>query len=138
MRSKVFLITVVLFGFACKSQKDNKAEEKPLESASFQVSSIEGESVMNEVTINIDTTDHKISGNTGCNTFGADFITDKNTIKIGYATVTKRYCEEQMGLEKKFLNSLKETGIYSYNGQELRFKSPENKTLLIAKQKENE
>lgn len=132
MKAKYLTLLLVTILFSCKSGKESNSM-KALESGTFQVTTINGQQLStDDVTIQIDLEEHRISGDTGCNTFGADFIEDGIFITMSYARVTKQYCKDKMKLERLFLHNLGEVTSYIYNGQKLRLQSQEGKTVILA------
>lgn len=133
MKIKSIGLILAIILVSCKSGKEGERELRSIESGLFEVTSINGERINDEkVTMKIDLDKHQVSGNTGCNSYSADFITVNWTINIGYARVTKRYCEGQMKTERRFLENLKNTKSYIYNGKELQLQSEKREDIITA------
>lgn len=139
MKIRILSVLFIIVALSCKSRKENQTEIKNIESGTFDIVSIEGKKVTgSKITMNIDLDENRVSGNTGCNTYGADFIENERSIKMGYSRVTKRFCKGRMELEHKFLRNLKEVQTYSYDGQNLQLQTYDGETLIKAKKVENE
>lgn len=132
MKIKFASLILLLAFVACVSPKKDSL---PLETALFQVTSLNGiEGDLSKVVIKVDMEAKTVGGNTGCNTYGADFdIKEDNQIKIGIAKVTKMYCEDEMEKERKFLENLKNVNTYHYDGDALKLTDKDGKELIVAK-----
>ncbi len=80
-------------------------------------------------TIDIDLNAKKISGNAGCNNYGATFLIDKEQIKFETPFATKMYCTN-MNIEKAFFECLQNTTNYKLVNGELTFFSKDGEKLL--------
>lgn len=110
-----------------------KEMENTLKSGDYKLISVEGESVDNpKAAFNIDIENNRISGNTGCNTFGGELSASQDNISFGMMQVTKMYCDKGMELERKFLGNLKDIKKFSYQGNVLQLLSADGKTLVTA------
>ncbi len=75
----------------------------------------------------------KITGNTSCNTFSADFQLDhNNALEIENIITTKRYCEKLMSTEKAFLNNLRNAKSIERTDNKILFKNMSGEVVLEA------
>ena len=96
----------------------------------WKVSKLVGiDSLIKSPTLNIDLEAKKISGNAGCNNYGASFTIDKEQLKFETPFATKMYCTN-MKIEKTFFECLQNTSYYQIENGKLKLFSSENKKLL--------
>ncbi len=69
--------------------------------------------------------DDEIQGNAGCNQFSADYVVNKQQLKIGSVRTTRKYCSEEgvMDLEQQFLQALNQSTNYEIKADKLRFRN---------------
>lgn len=133
MKLKFLSLLFCLALFSCKSSQQNQNAVKSLESGKFEVLSIDGKDVSGtRLNLTLNTEEHRISGYTGCNNFGATFTTEGDQIDFDYARVTKAYCEGKMELERQFLGTLQKVKAYVYTGTDLVLQTAEGGTLITA------
>lgn len=72
------------------------------------------------------------TGHTGCNAFSATLEGEDKVFHIGSLRITKKYCEEQMPVERNFLRSLKETSSYEIQKNLIYFRSQDGKLTFKA------
>jgi len=87
------------------------------------------DSLSKSPTLTIDLEAKKISGNAGCNNYGASFSIDKEQLKFETPFATKMYCTN-MKIEKAFFESLQKSSSYKLVNGELTFFSKDGKELL--------
>ena len=80
-------------------------------------------------TLKFDFDTHKISGNAGCNNYGASFIQQDNTITFKDVYSTKMMCTN-MAIEKAFFENLKAASHYKLVAKNLIIFSSENNELM--------
>ncbi len=68
---------------------------------------------------------NEIKGSAGCNQFSANYVVNKQQLKIGPARTTRKYCAEEgvMDQEQQFLQALKNSTQYEIKDDELRFRN---------------
>ncbi len=130
-----FLSLLLVFSlFSCKSSQQNQSQVKPLESGNFSVLSIEGKNVADKhLSLRLNVEEHRISGNTGCNNYGAEFTLENDSIDFDYARATKAYCEGKMELEGLYLKTLQNVKTYVYTGTDLILQNAAGGSLITAK-----
>ena len=94
------------------------------------------DSLSKSPTLTIDLEAKKISGNAGCNNYGASFSIDKEQLKFETPFATKMYCTN-MKIEKTFFECLQNTSNYKLVKGELTFFSKDGKDLLACSIVEN-
>ena len=88
----------------------------------------------NESTIQIDTKEHTISCNVGCNTISGEFKTTGKKIAPLQLLRTEMYCVEVAELEQQFIENLNQVSAYKLKGNTLTLLHEQN-TLLVLKRK---
>jgi len=77
-----------------------------------------------------------IQGNSGCNSFGGSFETDKKGMfNVGMLRMTKMYCEAYMDLENTFTSALSKATSFQIDGDLLHVLNSEGKAVFTATQK---
>lgn len=71
----------------------------------------------------------QVSGNAGCNNYGAKFTIKENSISIGLAMSTKMYCTN-MHIEKAFFDCLQSATYYKIKDDRLYIYSEKNEELI--------
>lgn len=103
----------------------------------WKVSKLIGiDSIPKSPTLVIDLDAKKISGNAGCNNYGASFSIDKEQIKFGTPFATKMYCTN-MHIEKAFFECLKNTSSYKVINREFTLFSVDGVELLVCSKVES-
>jgi len=75
--------------------------------------------------------DGKVSGNAGCNNYGAAFsVNDGVNIKFEKTFATKMYCSNEMNIEKAFFNNLSQVKTYKLMDGKLIFYDKANSELM--------
>jgi heat shock protein HslJ len=107
-----YLLVIILLGvFSCNSTKKSTEKEDQLLS-SYQVSLLHSKlSLDKKPTLKLDFESNKISGNAGCNDYGANMTISENEIKFSKFIATKMYCGN-MKIEKEFLKKLSNVDHY--------------------------
>lgn len=77
----------------------------------------------------------RISGETTCNGFSAQYTQENNVLSIGRAMSTRMYCEGRMEMEQKIISSLEDVARVEKNGKDLVFFSTDNRRLFTLTQK---
>jgi len=96
----------------------------------WKVSKLVGiDSLSKSPTLTIDLEAKKISGNAGCNNYGASFSIEKEQLKFETPFATKMYCTN-MNIEKAFFECLQNTSYYQIENGKLKLFSSENEKLL--------
>lgn len=73
--------------------------------------------------------DGSISGNAGCNNYGATYMLNENEITFSLGMVTKMYCTN-MAIEKTYFECLSKTKTYKLFGDTITFYDADNSELL--------
>lgn len=83
------------------------------------------------VSVIVDGSEDRISGNTGCNTYGADFTRDGDEFQIGPPMMTLIACDQPvMDQEAQFLQALERAQTYEL-GHETLYLRAEDGSLLV-------
>lgn len=105
---KKVLCAFLILLYSCGSNQENKSEipGAEMESAenfnlhgSYLIQKIKNENVSEKFELKFDSITNEVSGNAGCNRFGAGY--ERTGIKIAFKPVvsTKMYCEGKMEME---------------------------------------
>jgi len=99
----------------------------------WKVSKMMGiDSLAKSPTLIIDAESNKISGNAGCNKYGASYTIDGNIINFETPFATKMYCTN-MKIEVAFFDCLSKTAYYKLDNENLQLFSKEEELLLTFK-----
>lgn len=77
----------------------------------------------------------RISGETTCNGFSAQYTQENNVLSIGRAMSTRMFCEGRMEMEQKIIASLEDVARVEKNGKDLVFYSTDRRRLFTLTQK---
>lgn len=138
MKKFSFILILVIINACCGSSKTQEKktpevvyDQKELNlEGKYEVAQLSTEKeVKNDVFLNFEK--GRISGNTGCNNFSAQFSRNENQISFSPIMATKRHCEGQMDVEKEIFSALSKTEkIRSTSEDEIVLISAEGKELL--------
>jgi len=126
---KYLLVIILLGGFSCNTTKKSTEKEDQLLS-SYQVSLLHSKlSLDKKPTLKLDFESNKISGNAGCNDYGANMVINENKIQFNKVFSTKMYCGN-MKTETEFFKKLSKVDHYKVKGDNL-FLYDKGDVLLI-------
>jgi len=134
----LLLISITLFS-NCHSANGvnpkNKEVKNQLElEGKYLVTTLYGKDVSeHKLTLEFDKTNHKLSGFSGCNIYYCDYTISDSSFSIGIPGASKRYCEKNMELEKRFFQALSETTIKNQKSNLVILKNKDQKETIIAK-----
>ena len=82
--------------------------------------------------------DDEIKGNAGCNQFSANYVVNKQQLKIGPVRITRKYCAEEgvMDQEQQVIQALKQTTQYEIKADKLRLRNANGSLQLSFSRKE--
>ena len=101
------------------------------ESGNYKIIELAGKDVTaDEMLLEFDGENHKMSVNTGCNDFMAAFKLDKDRVKFDPPVVTKMVCDGKMENEKSLQEILPKVTKAKLEDGELKFLSEDNEVLL--------
>ena len=89
------------------------------------------EEVPEDITISIKFEQGKLSGIGGCNQLGANYKTKRKSLSISEIFTTKKYCENSMQWEQKFLDYLGIYASYKIIGESLTLNCGEKGSLVF-------
>ena len=136
MKLKIFILCFLAFNFiGCKDAEDNST--KSLETAVYTVEKVGEMSVEDfKLTMNINLEENIINGSAGCNSYSAGLNTpEENKLKVMQVVSTRKMCPEAMQAENGFLEALRQTTAYQFEGEKLQFTNGDGKVLIEAKKK---
>ena len=124
---KIILFAIVSILIGCQSQN------KLILNNQWKLIELNGKSLTNEnvnVTLTLNTSNHQVNGNGGCNNYFGSYKLDGNSIEISNIGSTKMFCVETAGIENEFFNTLKDKSDIQVTDNRLIF-SKGGKTVLI-------
>lgn len=136
MKKILSILVLVLVFTACKSGKtqDEKKYSSSFEAQEYQLLSIEDRDVESmDLDLRVNTERNSISGASGCNNYKFDYNLDGENLDLGYAVVTKMYCEDTMEIENAFFKAASKVKHFSLTDNMLYFLDEEGKVVLKAK-----
>jgi heat shock protein HslJ len=135
MKIKIISFIIVLLAFiGCKGTQNNSNDERTLESEEYAVLKLKEDSVQEfNLTLNFNLKENRISGFAGCNNYSGNIKVETNKLTVNSVVSTKKFCQEASERESKFLKSLNEVQVYSFEGETLQLKSNEGTVLIEAK-----
>lgn len=102
----------------------------------YQLRTLDGEDISSEdLTFTFTPSENRVSGETTCNGFSAQYTQENNVLTIGRAMSTRMYCEGRMDKEQKIISSLEDVARVEKNGKDLVFYSTNKKRLFTLTQK---
>ena len=110
-------------------------------SGNYTVTSIEGNSLSTtKPTISFAALSGRVSGNSGCNTYFADYTTNVNSLTFGELAVTKKMCANKntMQVENNFLEAMNNVGGYRIQENVLTLYAKSDQSVLITATKNQE
>ena len=131
MRKIVFAFLAVVIA-SCGGSKEVTSELN----GEYQLRLLDNEDVSAEdLSFTFDASENRISGETTCNGFSAQYTQENNVLSIGRAMSTRMYCEGRMDMEQKIIASLEDVAKVEKNGKDLVFYSTDNRRLFTLTQK---
>jgi heat shock protein HslJ len=120
------LLVVGLFFPGCGSSKKTAVNSFSLTDTHWRLIELMGSPIpatmtsMNEVTLQLTKEGNRVSGFSGCNTYGGSFTTSDHTnISFSQMLSTMKACPSNMDLESAFLKMLQEVDNYTIKGNVL-------------------
>ena len=103
-----YALVLITLAASCKTQNSDEKISDVL-TGTYQVSMLNGEDVLSKgLTVILDYSTKKISGNSGCNSYFGNFELSENRITFKNIGKTKMYCieKEKNEIEQKFISIL--------------------------------
>jgi heat shock protein HslJ len=115
---KILFLVCSLILFSCANTADTVAEE--ILHGEYRVIEIDAEqSLENEIIFDFNPVGNRVSGNTGCNRFSANYSQQGNNLEFSTPMNTRKYCKGKMEVEKQILSSLEKASRLDRNGKEI-------------------
>lgn len=128
MRKFLFLIFPAIF-FSCANTADTVAEE-PL-FGDYRIIKIQGErNLPANIIFNFNPMGDRLSGNTGCNDFSANYNQQGSNLEFSTPMNTRKYCKGKMNIEKQILSSLEKASRINRYGEEIVIYSSNDVPLM--------
>lgn len=116
---RVFLLIItVLFITSCANTADTSSIES-LE-GEYKVIGLNGKRITgNEMIFTFDPVGNRISGDTGCNNFSANYSQEGQELDFSTPMNTRKYCEGRMETEREILSSIEKSSRLQFSGNEV-------------------
>lgn len=134
MKHTCYLILSLLL-YSCSSSRETdfnlpdeliKTEWKLIKLYEDDLSSLSANPTLNFLN------DSELGGNTGCNSFGGEYVMKNKILTIKNIFSTKMFCEGRMEIENKYLNALKEINKLQIVEDQLILFKDENSVLTFS------
>ena len=128
-------LTLLISTKSCKVAQHNlngqdMKETETILSGNWEVTSMEGiDSISKKPTFIFDTENQKISGNAGCNRYGASYVQKDSLVTFTPGFATKMYCGN-MPVEKVFFENLEKVVSFKIENEELLFFSSDGLNVM--------
>jgi heat shock protein HslJ len=120
------LLAVSLFFPACKSSKETSSTTISIDDTQWRLIELMGSPIpatmtsVNEVTLQFSKEGNRVSGFSGCNTYGGGYTTpEPSKISFSQMLSTMKACPSNMDLESAYLKMLQEVDNYAIKGNVL-------------------
>lgn len=133
MRYLLLIISFIFFTSCANTVESSNME--PLE-GDYRVIGINGNKFSSEeIFFNFNTIGNRISGNTGCNQFSANFNQEGNEVEFSIPMNTRKFCEGKMETEKQILSHIEKASRFEFSGKEIILYSAQGQRLLTITKK---
>lgn len=130
MKATTILLFAIILNACGPSNKAGKLSEDNMKNAqeslngTFTILGMDVKSLTEDLTINFDEANSKVSGFSGCNTFFGTYTANGNTIKFNGLASTRKMCADENG-------NMVESKIMAALGTTTNFEIKENKLVLL-------
>ena len=138
----LFICFIISLSFVnCNSVKEISQKDVSMNfNGSFRVIKLNDENVIGKgLTFIIDHKNKRVSGNSGCNTYGTRFeLSETNQISFESPYTTKMYCveNEKNDIEKNYIGMFSEPYLISFKKDQIVLEAVQDKSLSITLVKE--
>lgn len=123
------LLFAVLLLSSCGSVQNTS--EPPILNGAYQLVQLQGEDISSQdLSFTFDLTTDRVSGETSCNGFSANFLQKGAKLSISQAMSTRMFCEGRMEMENKILQAVERAVSVKQEGKDLVFFSTEGARLF--------
>lgn len=137
MRNLLLLLTILACS-ACANTAKTASGDLPPE-GEMLLTSVLGYNVASKgLTFTFNPEKNRVSGETGCNGFSANYKREETKISFHAAMSTKMYCANNMEIEDKILSTLPEVFKFVRDGNEFLFYSEKGELLFTLKKYRSE
>lgn len=135
-----FTLGILIFN-ACKATPDassntnSKIDQENIKlSGLYKIESLNGNAILDELTIDFDEQTNKVSGFSGCNSFFGNFNTENNLLSIGPLASTKKSCLDQNSeRESEILKALSTVDEFEVKDNNLQLKNSDEVVIVFTK-----
>lgn len=138
LRTILYFVAFILFNSSCKSSYGLVSNKALIElEGSFRVIILDDVDVSDRgLTFTLNKTTKRLSGNSGCNTYGGNYELSETEDKISFSKIfsTKMYCSEQNknDIEREYLSSLSKIFSITYKKDSIELKAIDNSLRKIS------
>jgi len=126
------LVLIVLFISCNGAKKASATASNEIITGKYEIRAIQGEPFNGKLFIMIDTSEKRISGKTGCNSYFGNYTISRNDFTFGPIGATEMYCEENvMKIENSLFEAFRNTTSYNFDNNMLTLSSKENGKVLV-------
>jgi len=122
---------------ACNSTKNSQQKHINHElEGEYIIKSVNTASLTNnELTINFNDAEKRISGHSGCNNFFGNYNKDQNTLQFNKIGATRKLCPEAMKVERELLDTLNKIRKISFDNKQIINLIGENDNTIMTLEK---
>jgi heat shock protein HslJ len=143
LKNKVILIMVIIAGMllaacAAPGQPGSNQQATPLpallENQEWTLTSLLGQEPLPGTDASVQFEDGTVTGTTGCNSFGGEFMLSDNSLTFNNLYQTEMACTEPAGImqqETAFMQAMMQTASYQITGNQLEIQNSDGETLLV-------
>ncbi|TYB78924.1 META domain-containing protein [Bizionia myxarmorum] len=129
----ISILFISLYMVSCGNSKDATAMNKLTQlNGDYKISMVGADSSFNEdVTIQFNSDEKTVSGNSGCNLFNGSYTSEGSKLEFGSLATTRKMCDTEANtLEQNVLKALQNTKSYSISTNEISFYDEAHFTIL--------
>jgi len=137
MKFTYLILCCTLLFTSCNSTKNSKQKnDSHALQGEYNIKSVNTTSLSNdELTINFNDVEKRISGYSGCNNFFGNYNKDQNTLQFYKIGSTRKLCPNIMKVEKELLDALNKTKKISFVDKQIIHLIGENDNTIITLKK---
>lgn len=138
LRNLLYFLVFILLNSSCKSSYGLASNNALIElEGSFKVISLNTIDVSDlGLTFTLDKTTKRVSGNSGCNTYGGNFELSETKDRISFSKIfsTKMYCVEpkKNDIEREYLSALSKNFIIIFKKEGIELEAIDNSLIKIS------
>ena len=131
---RLLALTVLVLALLLSACSGGSASGDPLSGTSWMLASIDGSAPISGVVATAAFSDGKVSGSSGCNSYGGAYELDGEQIHFSDLVSTLMACTDPQGVmdqESAFLGGLTDAQSYQLSADKLQILTSDGKTLVF-------